>query len=34
LRVRISVPTEGVFEAATGVFIRPSVLVDTQWPYR
>jgi hypothetical protein len=34
LRVRLSVPTEGVFKAATPVQIRPSVLVDTQWPYR
>ena len=34
LRVRVSVPTEGVFEAATPVRIRPSVLVDTPWPYR
>ncbi|MEM1068824.1 MAG: hypothetical protein AAGI63_08015 [Planctomycetota bacterium] len=34
LRVRVSVPTEGVFEAASAVHIRPSVLVDTQWPYR
>lgn len=34
MRVRVSVPTEGVFEAAAPVFIRPSVLVDTQWPYR
>jgi hypothetical protein len=34
LRVRVSVPTQGVFEAVTPVWIRPSVLVDTQWPYR
>ena len=34
LRVRVSVPTEGTFRAATGVRIRPSVLVDTPWPYR
>ena len=34
LKVRVSVPTEGVFEAVTTVQIRPSVLVDTQWPYR
>lgn len=34
LRVRVSVPTEGTFQAATGVQIRPSVLVDTSWPYR
>ncbi len=34
MRVRVSVPTEGVFEAVTPVWIRPSVLVDTQWPYR
>ncbi len=34
LRIRVSVPTEGVFEAATGVRLRPSILVDTKWPYR
>jgi hypothetical protein len=34
LRVRVSVPTQGVYEAVTPVWIRPSVLVDTQWPYR
>ncbi len=34
LRARVSVPTEGVFEAVTAVRIRPPVLVDTQWPYR
>jgi hypothetical protein len=34
LRVRVSVPTQGVFESAVGVKIRPSVLVDTEWPYR
>ncbi len=34
LKARISVPTEGVFEAVTAVPIRPSVLVDTNWPYR
>ena len=34
LRVRLSVPTEGVFEAAVPIQIRPSVLVDTHWPYR
>ncbi|MGB0595769.1 MAG: hypothetical protein ACPGLY_03590 [Rubripirellula sp.] len=34
LRVRISVPTEGVYEAVSPVSVRPSVLVDTQWPYR
>ncbi|MDG2220381.1 MAG: hypothetical protein P8L85_03320 [Rubripirellula sp.] len=34
LRVRVSVPTEGVYEAASPVNVRPSVLVDTQWPYR
>ncbi len=34
LRVRVSVPTEGVFKAALVVPIRPSTLVDTYWPYR
>ena len=34
IRVRVSVPGEGVFRAATIVPIRPSSLVDTQWPYR
>jgi hypothetical protein len=34
MRVRVAVPTEGVFEAVTLVPIRPSVLVDTNWPYR
>ena len=34
LKVRVSVPTEGVFEAVTAVSIRPPVLVDTNWPYR
>ena len=34
LKVRLSVPTEGVFEAASPVQLRPSVLVDTRWPYR
>ena len=34
LRVRVSVPTEGVFEAATAIWLRPSGLVDTRWPYR
>lgn len=34
LKVRVSVPTQGVYEAVTPVWIRPSVLVDTQWPYR
>ena len=34
MRVRVSVPTEGVFEAASIVPIRPSALVDTYWPYR
>ena len=34
LKARISVPTEGVFEAVTAVPMRPSVLVDTNWPYR
>ncbi len=34
LRVRVSVPTEGVFEAAIPIWLRPSGLVDTRWPYR
>lgn len=34
LRVKVSVPTEGVFEAATPIWLRPSGLVDTRWPYR
>lgn len=34
LRVRVSVPTVGVFESVTPVQLRPSVLVDTSWPYR
>ncbi len=34
LRVRVSVPTEGVFKAATAVPIRPPSLVDSTWPYR
>jgi hypothetical protein len=33
-KARISVPTEGVFEAVTPAQMRPSVLVDTIWPYR
>ncbi|MGB7345689.1 MAG: hypothetical protein WBD20_15850 [Pirellulaceae bacterium] len=34
LRVKLSIPTEGVFESVTVTPIRPSVLVDTHWPYR
>jgi len=34
MRVRVSVPTEGVFAAAWPVDIQPSFLVDTSWPYR
>ena len=34
LRVRVSVPTQGVFEADATVLTRPPVLVDTHWPYR
>ncbi|QDT10015.1 hypothetical protein [Planctomycetes bacterium K23_9] len=34
LRVKLSIPTEGVFEAVSVTPIRPSVLVDTHWPYR
>ena len=33
-KARISVPTEGVFEAVVPAQMRPSVLVDTTWPYR
>lgn len=32
LRARVSVPSQGTFEAITEVTIRPSVLVDTRWP--
>lgn len=34
LKVRISVPGEGVFDAVAPVSLRPSVLVDTRWPYQ
>lgn len=34
LSVRVAIPTEGVFESVSTVEIRPSVLVDTQWPSR
>ncbi|MCG8652018.1 MAG: hypothetical protein MI861_19410 [Pirellulales bacterium] len=34
LTVRVSVPTEGVFESVVPVRVRPPVLVDTSWPYR
>ena len=34
IRVRVSVPTQGLFEADALVRIRPPVLVDTPWPYR
>lgn len=34
LRVRVSVPTEGVFNAVSPILLRPSGLVDTRWPYR
>jgi hypothetical protein len=34
LSVRVSVPAEGVFGAIAVVPVRPSVLVDTPWPYR
>lgn len=34
LRVRVSVPTQGVFHAKSLVRLRPSGLVDTKWPYR
>ncbi len=34
LRLRVTVPNAGVLETAAAVQIRPSVLVDTQWPYR
>lgn len=34
LRVRVSIPTQGVFDSVVPVQIRPPVLVDTAWPYR
>jgi hypothetical protein len=34
LRVSNLLPTEGMYEAVSPVSVRPSVLVDTQWPYR
>jgi hypothetical protein len=34
LRVRVSVASEGIFEAAVPVRVRPPGLVDTRWPYR
>ncbi|MCA9139589.1 MAG: hypothetical protein KDB00_22600 [Planctomycetales bacterium] len=34
LKVRVSVPGEGVFDAVAPVALRPSVLVDTRWPYQ
>ncbi|MFK8111810.1 MAG: hypothetical protein AB8B91_06395 [Rubripirellula sp.] len=34
LRVRVSVPGEGTFESKVPVRLRPSGLVDTEWPYR
>ena len=34
LRVTVSVPTEGVFKAVAAIQLRPSVLVDTRWPYQ
>lgn len=34
LTVKLSVPSEGVFRAVTVTPLRPSVLVDTHWPYR
>ncbi|QEF99704.1 hypothetical protein Mal15_37700 [Stieleria maiorica] len=34
LRVRVSVPGEGVFDAVTPITLRPAVLVDTRWPYQ
>lgn len=34
LKVRVSVPGRGVFDAVTPVTLRPSVLVDTRWPYQ
>lgn len=33
LKVRVSIPSEGVFDAVTPIRLRPSVLVDTRWPY-
>jgi hypothetical protein len=32
--VRVTVPGDGIYEAVAAVRIRPSVLVDTQRPYR
>lgn len=34
LKMRVSVPSEGVFDAMAPVALRPSVLVDTRWPYQ
>lgn len=34
LQLRVSVPGEGVFEAVAPVQLKPSVLVDTRWPYQ
>ncbi|WP_145208834.1 hypothetical protein [Planctomycetes bacterium TBK1r] len=34
LKIRVSVPGEGVFDAVTPIALRPSVLVDTRWPYQ
>ena len=34
LRVKVSIPGQGVFKATSEVEIRPSILVDTKWPYR
>ncbi|WP_182870368.1 hypothetical protein [Stieleria mannarensis] len=34
LKVRVSVPGEGVFDAVAPITLRPAVLVDTRWPYQ
>ncbi|MEO1529623.1 MAG: hypothetical protein AAFX06_29730 [Planctomycetota bacterium] len=34
LNLTVSVPTEGVFRASAPIELRPSVLVDTRWPYQ
>ena len=34
LKVRVSVPGEGTFDAVAPIELRPAVLVDTRWPYQ
>lgn len=34
LRIRVSVPSQGLFSTTIPVQLRPSTLVDTNWPYR